>query len=249
MQPEPASTLNKDLSEREDHPLHVPWQETWRREPYETVLAKAWPLVVGPLVGHGIGSRAYMPVEVEPRLRPVAAHLAYARVSVSDQEAFLQAAGVDPKDRGTWPRRLGWWGLGRPPISNGDGRRLAASDPRRLHRKPRLDTSHRVRSSDTLRPRSWHAEAPRAPPPRATRWSPDMGQTSGFASHGELVAGTCRRVDVNSRMPGPFDSGGKAVKLWVICASAGCPRPCAGTRSSGSSMRRKSIVTTLRAQR
>lgn len=75
----------------EDHPWDAPWPEPWR-EVYERIVPLAWPLVVRPLAAHGTDRRAYLPHEVERRLRPVAEHLAYAVVPLADQEAFLTAA-------------------------------------------------------------------------------------------------------------------------------------------------------------
>jgi hypothetical protein len=74
----------------EDHPWDAPWPEPWR-ELYERIVPLAWPLVVRPLAAYGVDRRAYLPREVERRLRPVAEHLAYAVIPLADQEAFLNA--------------------------------------------------------------------------------------------------------------------------------------------------------------
>ncbi len=70
-----------------------PWDdpEPWQKV-YERVVALAWPLVVRPLVAHGADRRAYLPYEVERRLKPVAEHLAHAVVPLAEQEVFLKAA-------------------------------------------------------------------------------------------------------------------------------------------------------------
>jgi hypothetical protein len=77
----------------DEHPWGGAVPEPWRREAYDRIMRQAWPLVVRPLFAHGSDRRAYLPHEVERRLRPVAEHLAYAVVPSAEREAFLAAIG------------------------------------------------------------------------------------------------------------------------------------------------------------
>lgn len=79
----------------EAQPWALPDPEPWRREIRDRVVALAWPLIVRPLVAHGADRRAYLPAEVEQRIRPVAEHLACAVVPSADQELFLRAFDLD----------------------------------------------------------------------------------------------------------------------------------------------------------
>lgn len=59
------------------------------------MVALAWPLIVRPLVAHGVDRRAYLPAEVERRIRPVAEHLAGERHHRTGQVLFLRAFDLD----------------------------------------------------------------------------------------------------------------------------------------------------------
>ncbi len=112
----------------EAQPWALPGPEPWRREIRDRLVALAWPLIVRPLVAHGVDRRAHLPSEVERRLRPMAEHLAWTVAPLADQELFLRAFDLDWS---TWTPR---WEISAVWKSTPRSRRGTSVSPRSRQR-------------------------------------------------------------------------------------------------------------------